>query len=219
MKKIDLAVLLLGQHITRTMPLSLHLGEIDEANLALATHDADEVLTYIAAGRVNVVILYTDGAIRRQATKFVQEVREYYPQVGFVLVAAMVDHRLVKLAYQMGISACLAHDTTSTELTVALLAASRGERYLSPQWGQVFVERYTEQTPIPMIHRLSPRQQEVFVLLVNGYGLDEVARRLSVSVRTVENHRTNIMKRLEAKNLISLMLVAYREGVLPLVGE
>ncbi len=62
--------------------------------------------------------------------------------------------------------------------------------------------------------RLSEREKEVLALIVNEYSSQEIAKKLQISVRTVDTHRKHIGKKLQTKTLIGLTKYAIQEGMI-----
>jgi DNA-binding NarL/FixJ family response regulator len=66
------------------------------------------------------------------------------------------------------------------------------------------------------LDKLTPRQREVLALMAQGFSMKEVALRLSISVKTVETHRSNLMERLDLHNVPRLVHYAIRSGLIDL---
>jgi len=74
-------------------------------------------------------------------------------------------------------------------------------RALKPEYREVVRERVEE---IAVAHSLSPREREVFVLLLYGFMADEIADKLGVSTRTVKFHQANVLDKLNADSRLEL---------------
>ena len=66
-----------------------------------------------------------------------------------------------------------------------------------------------------LLAHLTPRQLEVLRLVVEGLSTREIARRLQISIKTVETHRTELMKRLGMHDVVTLVRFAIRVGIIP----
>lgn len=62
--------------------------------------------------------------------------------------------------------------------------------------------------------QITPRQRQVLRMIVNGFLNREIGERLGISVRTVEVHRFNLMRRLKVQNVAQLLQTAYKRGVI-----
>ena len=100
----------------------------------------------------------------------------------------------------------------------AVREAAAGSRFLSPPVADIPIDSYIEQAksePSDPHQTPTPRQREVLQLVAEGKTNDEIATRLNLSPRTVENHRAIVMHRLGLENHTELIRYALRHGLLP----
>jgi DNA-binding NarL/FixJ family response regulator len=109
--------------------------------------------------------------------------------------------------------------STEEDLILAVREAAAGKRFLSAPVTERAIEAYIEQTrtaPLDPHETLTPREREVLQLSAEGRTGPEIAARLHISHRTVENHRANLMRKLGLQNQSELVRYALRRGLLPL---
>ncbi len=137
-----------------------------------------------------------------------------------VLILSMhTDPHLIMQALESGAHGYLLKDTTATELEQALAALRNDERYLSPAIAHTVINQalLRGQKPEPVEnHNLTARQLEILRLIVRGKSTREIASGLGLSVKTVETHRSQIMKRLQIYDVAGLVLFAVREQIISL---
>jgi DNA-binding NarL/FixJ family response regulator len=126
------------------------------------------------------------------------------------------DHALIMCALESGAHGYLLKDTTANELEHALLALRNNERYLSPAIAHTVINQalVRSQGPTPPAghsHNLTARQLEILRLIVRGKSTREIAHGLGLSIKTVEAHRSQIMKRLQIFDVAGLVLFAVRD--------
>jgi len=130
------------------------------------------------------------------------------------------DPALIMQALESGAHGYLLKDTTATELEHALEALRNNERYLSPAIAHTVINQAltrTQKNPEPAdSHNLTARQLEILRLIVRGKSTREIANGLGLSVKTVETHRSQIMKRLQIYDVAGLVLFAVREQIISL---
>lgn len=131
------------------------------------------------------------------------------------------DRRFVAEMFRAGASGYLLKDSAFDELVLAIRTVSAGKVYLSPQVADVVVEDYlnrpTGPTGAPTVFaRLTAREREVLQLMAEGLSTKQIALSLSVSVKTVETHRRQIMEKLGIYSVAELTKYAIREGLTPL---
>ncbi|KTC26071.1 MAG: response regulator [Pseudomonas sp.] len=139
-----------------------------------------------------------------------------------VLILSMhTDPTLIMQALESGAHGYLLKDTTATELEHALEALRNDERYLSPAIAhtvitQALTRSQKNQPPPVDSHNLTARQLEILRLIVRGKSTREIAQGLGLSIKTVETHRSQIMKRLQIFDVAGLVLFAVRERIISL---
>jgi DNA-binding NarL/FixJ family response regulator len=129
-----------------------------------------------------------------------------------VLLLSMYDNdEYVTEAVRAGASGYLIKDAAVEELGLALEALRRGDIYLSPAISRKLAQAFSAGgKPSP---GLTARQTQVLRLIALGRSSKEVARDLDLSIKTVETHRTQIMDRLEIRDLAGLVRYAVRTGL------
>jgi len=139
-----------------------------------------------------------------------------------VLILSMhTDPDLIMRALESGAHGYLLKDATATELEQALAALRSGERYLSPAIAhtvinQALMRAQHGKQPNVDRHNLTARQLEILRLIVRGKSTREIATGLGLSIKTVETHRSQIMKRLQIHDVAGLVLFAVREKIIRL---
>ncbi len=182
-------------------------------------HDGQEALALCAQLQPDLVIV--DIAMPRcngiQATQLMRQ----QAQPPKVLVLSMYDNdEYVRHALAAGASGYLLKDAAPTELALALQAVQRGDIYLSPALSQRLLSQFVQQaktpsTPDPREAHLSPRQREVLALIAQGLSSKQIARKLELSLKTVETHRSRLMQQLDVHEVAGLVRHAVRLGLVP----
>jgi DNA-binding NarL/FixJ family response regulator len=139
-----------------------------------------------------------------------------------VLILSMHSSRqFVSEVLKAGASGYLLKNNALRELPLAINAVANGKVYLSPGVAELVVEDYVRHVPATgkvAFATLSAREREVLQLLAEGKTSKEIANSLSVSVKTVESHRSQIMDKLGIRTVAELTKFAVREGLTPLDG-
>jgi DNA-binding NarL/FixJ family response regulator len=153
-----------------------------------------------------------------EALKQLQAMR---PRSKVLILSMHTDPELIMQALETGAHGYLLKDTTAVELEQALDALRNNERYLSPAIAHTVINRalirMQSNKPEPANHyNLTARQLEILRLIVRGKSTREMANGLGLSVKTVETHRSQIMKRLQIFDVAGLVLFAVREQIISL---
>ncbi|KZN15719.1 MULTISPECIES: response regulator [Pseudomonas] len=150
-----------------------------------------------------------------------QRLKRVRPQCKVLILSMHTDPALIMQALESGAHGYLLKDTTATELEHALDALRNNERYLSPAIAhtvinQALTRTQKNQTQTQDSHNLTARQLEILRLIVRGKSTREIANGLGLSIKTVETHRSQIMKRLQIYDVAGLVLFAVREQIISL---
>lgn len=149
-----------------------------------------------------------------------QRLKQMRPQSKVLILSMHTDPALIMQALESGAYGYLLKDTTATELEHALEALRNNERYLSPAIAHTVINqaltRNQKQPEIADSHNLTARQLEILRLIVRGKSTREIANGLGLSIKTVETHRSQIMKRLQIYDVAGLVLFAVREQIISL---
>jgi len=137
-----------------------------------------------------------------------------YPGVRVVALSMHADRRHVAHMLDAGASAYVLKDCAFEELATAIRTAADGHVYLSPRAAGVVVRNFVRGGGAsPGVGRLTPREREVLQLLAEGNSTKQIALTLGVSVKTVETHRRNVMRKLGVRSVAELTKYALREGL------
>lgn len=132
-----------------------------------------------------------------------------------VIVSMHADSSVIHGLVRRGVKGYLLKNALSDELLLAIRSASGGKLYLSP----TISESVMNMLMSPASEQgegnddpLTPREREVLQLVAEGHTNTSIANLLTISVKTVEKHRANIMTKLEADDLATLIRVAIKRG-------
>ena len=132
---------------------------------------------------------------------------------GVIIMLSMHDERrLISQALEAGVNAYIHKEYAFDQIITAILAARRGEIWLSPQLAGLS-EKGQMQT---LSELLTMREREILHLFAEGHGTKEIAFRLHLSPKTVEAHRLNLFAKLKVNNVIELTRIAIKEGLVHL---
>jgi two-component system response regulator NreC len=139
-----------------------------------------------------------------------RRIRQANPQVKVLVLTMYAEQQVVARCLEAGASGYVLKDVPVSQLSYAIEAVFRGERYLSPAAvDQVIGERGQplERTPTSY-DLLTDREREVLKLLADGQSMKQVATSLQVSVKTVEVHKYNLMRKLGVRGSVGLIKYA-----------
>ena len=138
-----------------------------------------------------------------------------WPRIRVLILSMHQGEEYVRQALRSRAAGYLLKDAAPLELELALKAVLAGETYLSPAVSKGVVNDYVQRLRDDDVtgSGLTPRQTEVLQLIAEGHSSKEIARRLDLSVKTVETHRSQLMKQLDIHEVAGLVRYAIRMGL------
>lgn len=149
-----------------------------------------------------------------QATR---RIKQQNDRTRVLILTQHEDEEYVLETLRAGASGYLVKDLTAESLFEAIRAVARGESYLSPRVSRrVILQATGRGAPSTGLYpqELTPRESEILRLLAEGGTAKEVGAALTISTKTVETHRTHIMKKLRLKNRADLVKYAIRRKII-----
>ena len=146
--------------------------------------------------------------------------REQAPGTRVIMLSMHADEPYVLTALRHGASAYVLKGSTTTDLLAAVHAALAGKRFLSAPLIERAIDSYARfgwesDQPVDRYELLTAREREVLQLASQGLSNPEIGDRLSISPRTAESHRTNLMRKLGFQTQTELVRFAMSRGLLP----
>lgn len=147
-----------------------------------------------------------------------RHIKDRLPETRVVVLSMHTNEAYVFQALKNGAEGYVLKDSSETDIVQAVREVLAGRRYLSPQLSQQAIAVYIEKAPnseISSYDALTTRERGVLQLAAQGYTSRQIANRLCLSPRTVETHRTNLIRKLGLKTQTDLIRYALRHGIIP----
>jgi two-component system response regulator NreC len=151
-----------------------------------------------------------------------RRVRQRSPGTAVILLSMYAGEQYVIEAVRSGATGYVATQARGIELIRAIRKVAAGERYLSGVLSERRVDIWQQRTrsrTLDPYDALTEREREVFSLISDGHSNANIASRLSISRRTAEAHRANVMRKLHLSNQIDLIRFAFGRGILALPSD
>ena len=209
-----LRVILADDHTLVRAGLRSLVEQLKEATVIAEAKDGHEVLALAQEHHPDVVLmdLSMPGMNGLEAAL---RLKKEQPQIKIIVLSMHASEEYVLQALRAGASGSLVKDSAPLELALALQAVARGETYLSPPISRQVVDSYMQrvgQADDPLAV-LTGRQREILQLIAEGSSTKDIARKLNLSVKTVETHRAQLMERLDIHEVAGLVRFAIRHGL------
>jgi DNA-binding NarL/FixJ family response regulator len=183
------------------------------------TGDGQEAVRMAAALKPDVMLMdvHLPGGIGGlDATETI--VRDC-PAVKIIILTQYENREYIRRALRIGARGYLLKRSVAEELKDAIRTVHAGRRYLHPSVADELVDLVTAGRSVDDTandyDRLTPREKQVFTLLVEGKTSREISTYLTISLKTAMTHRTNVMEKLNLHSRAELIHYAVRHAILP----
>jgi DNA-binding NarL/FixJ family response regulator len=145
-------------------------------------------------------------------------IRERYPQLKIIILSMYKEPSLIKKLIAIGVDGYLIKTSDQEELIAGILQVIKGQKFFA---GEVTVALTQPDQPenqqsevLERIAGLSDRELEIVKLICEGLNNREIGEQLFISHRTVDTHRTNLMRKLEVHSVVELIKIALKSGLI-----
>jgi DNA-binding NarL/FixJ family response regulator len=147
----------------------------------------------------------------------IEHIKRRHPRVKIIALTFHKEDKYIHATLEAGADAYVLKDDSRTELFTALTSVIRGKSYLSPSICDRVVAGYLAggtdgSSEKPSWEILTRREREVIKLIAEGNKTKEIAAYLSLSPKTVEKHRTNLMRKLDLHSVSAVTVYAIQNG-------
>ena len=147
----------------------------------------------------------------------IRDIKKRYPEIKIIALTVHKAEEYLLTTLKAGADGYVLKDATLEELSMAINNVMEGKPYLSPGVSEKIIEGYLvgkeNSRSVSSWETLSQREREVLKLIAEGYKNKEIAEDLCISLKTVEKHRANLMKKLDLHNAAALTVYAMERGL------
>ncbi|NMG03941.1 response regulator [Azoarcus taiwanensis] len=212
-----LRVLLVDDHSLVRAGVRALLGALPQVEEIIEASSGREAVELVRARAPDLVLMdiAMDDMDGLEATRMITAEQ---PEMRVIILSMHDTGDFFDQALRCGACGYLLKDAAVSELEMAIAAVMRGDVYLSPAVSRHLVgNMLSRDAPeVRAAGALTPRQTEILQLIGSGLGTKDIARKLDLSVKTVEAHRAQIMERLGVRDIANLLLEAARRGLITL---
>lgn len=209
------------RHTLLRQALRTVLATQSDIEVVTEASDGKEAIEMAEKTQPDVVLMDTQLPVVSgiEATQLIKK-RAHRSKVLLLTLGA--DHELILSMLRAGASGCLLKDADVSELLLAIRTppgGGGGGSYLSPQIAERMVQNYVRYASNPIENQppkelLSVREREILQLVAEGHGNQAIARQLTLSVKTVEAHKSHISQKLGVRGRTELIKYAICKGLI-----
>ena len=150
----------------------------------------------------------------KSGIELVKQMKSEKPKLPILILSMHKEDQYAVRTLKAGASGYLCKDSASAQLVSAIRKVASGGIFISPEVAEKLAHGLRPMSDAPPHTLLSDREYQVFMMLVQGKGLTEIAADLSLSVKTVSTHKTRIQEKMNADNLSALIKYAIKHDLL-----
>jgi len=209
-----ISVLIVDDHGIVREGLQRVLEATEDIRVCGEASDGREAIEVAEKCKPDVVILDITMP-RLGGLETLNRLREQHPKLKAILLSVHGDSPFVQTAISLGADGYLLKNSHPDEIVNAVHAVMRGGSYFSPAVAREIVDQLRTPTGDEGgFAKLSSREREILHLIAEGYSAKEVAKDLDISTKTVEAHRTSLMRKLNVRKATELVRYALKHGLI-----
>ncbi len=190
----------------------------DEKTFKLIGEARDGIEAVELVEKLRPSVLLLDLMLPRlHGLEVIRQVKKVSTRTQVIVVSMYSDEPYVIEAFRNGAMGYVLKDSTSAELLQAIRGVEAGNRYLSPSLSDLAIHAYLKRVDgiaSDIYSTLTARERVVLQLAAEGRSTAQIAKELFISPRTVETHRSNVMKKLALRSQTELVRFAIRKKII-----
>jgi len=213
----DTKILIVDDHALLREGLQSLLSAQPGMRVVGTAEDAESGVSKIASLGPDIVL--TDLAMPETGgVDAIRQIREAHPDIRVIALTFHREDGYIHAALKAGADGYVLKDDSRDELVLAIRSVLAGKNYLSPAISDTVIEGYLsgvqKKQLEPSWQVLTRRERQVIRLIAEGLKTREIAEKLSLSPKTVEKHRTNMMNKLDLHSVSAVTLYAIQSGLI-----
>lgn len=207
MNKIN--VLLTDDHQLIIDGLKSLLKDQDDINVSAEANNGREALRILGFLPVDVVLMDIDMPVMN-GIETLKEVKKQYPDVKVIILSMHNEAGMIKSLIDLGANGYLLKSCTQDEVVSAIRKVAAGQASFSTDVTMALLKPANQEQKTEF---LTERETEILKMIAAGFSNKEIGDKLFISHRTVDTHRTNLMKKISVNNIAGLISYAIKNGI------
>ena len=212
-------ILIADDHTIFRQGLKMLLEQEDDMEVVGEAGNGLEALDL--AKKLKPEVLLLDIAMpEMDGVQVAQKLKKILPEIKVIVLTTHAEDQFLFEFLKLGVSGYVLKDSASQELIYSIRKTKDGMAFIDPSISKKVMEKFSQVTGVKKdfidYGKLSDREKEVLQVVAEGNSNKEVAEKLYISPKTVENHKANIMKKLNIHDRVGLTKYALRLGLIDL---
>lgn len=193
------------------------LLQMEDDFIVIAEAEDGQKAYNIALNTQPCLILMDLSMPHMNGTEVISKIKQRRPDICILALTVHKEEEYVRATLSAGADGYILKDDTHEELIFAIRSVINGTMYISPsvscQLAAGYLPNEKRLTDVPSWELLTQREREVMVLIVEGLKNREIAEQMSLSIKTIEKHRSNLLRKLNLKNTPALISYAIENNL------
>jgi DNA-binding NarL/FixJ family response regulator len=216
MNKSNIKAIIVDDHEMFRKGLKSLLEQENWAQIIAEASNGQDFIQLIASHKPDIVLMDIDMPIMN-GIEASEKALAINSNLNILVLSMYDDYSHYSRLLSAGVKGFISKSSGKTELEKGIIAVSKGECYFSPDLlRNIIVEINKSKEPIKSdgdIVTFSSREEEVLKLICNGYATNEIADKLCLSHKTIDNHRSKLLQKTGVKNSVSLVVYAIKNKI------
>jgi len=156
---------------------------------------------------------------RLNGMEAIREIKTHHPQIKIIVLTVHKSDEYIIASLDAGANGYMLKDASQEELFLAIEYVMKGKMFISPSISDMVVDVYLqnkrENKTASTQDNLTAREREILKLIAEGFTNKKIADHLCISLKTVEKHRSNLMKKLDLHHTAAITAYAIEKGFIP----
>ena len=174
-------------------------------------NDGLEALGKLAEVEVDIALLDIDMP-KMNGLECAKKIKSDFPDVKVAILSMHQEKAMIKGLMEIGIKGYMLKTIPKDELLLAIETIQRGGEYFNSEVTKVLMDQNVEAAN-PVLADLSEREIEIVKLIASGLTNPQIGEKLFISPKTVDTHRTNVMKKIGVNNVAGVVRFAFQNGL------
>jgi DNA-binding NarL/FixJ family response regulator len=201
-------ILIADDHDILRAGLKHILAESGDITVTGEASNGLETLALLRAGQWDALVLDLSMP-GRNGIELIKQIKLEFPKLPILILSMHKEDIYAVRALKAGASGYLCKDNAETHLAEAIRKVASGGLFINPQVAEKLAQDLLQSRTSQAEHnRLTDREYQIFLLIVDGLGISEIARQLNLSVKTVSTHKASILNKMMLSNTAELVRYA-----------
>ena len=209
-------VIICDDHQILVQGLKSLLKDSEEIEIIATANNGQELLETLKNKKPDILLLDVDMPVM-DGYETLKQVKSKYSSIKVISLTIHLDKTIIQKMMETGASGYLLKNINKSELSEAIRKVYSGKIYISDEATNSLLDKEKLEVKTAQldesVEELTKREIEILKLIAEGYSNTEIGGILYISPRTVDTHRTNIMKKLNVKNIAGLIKYAVQAGM------